>query len=131
MNATMTFRPKPFGIGTRTEIRLDEQHLVTLSVRAGDLLRGGDGTVWATVDGEPDDILLEPGDMHVAPRDGKLRVSAFGHARLEIYGRAPLLHELPRQPVDATALASLAKQLWQLGRASAGRQARDFEVPLA
>lgn len=33
MNAMKTPRRQPFGIGTRTEIRRDEQHLLTPSVR--------------------------------------------------------------------------------------------------
>ncbi|EWS55981.1 MULTISPECIES: DUF2917 domain-containing protein [unclassified Methylibium] len=96
MNAMKTPRSQPFGIGTRTEIRLDDQHLLTLSVRAGDLLRSAGGTVWATVDGEPDDILLAPGDVHVLTRECELRVSAFGHARLEVYGHGPLHYRMPR-----------------------------------
>lgn len=106
MNAMKTPRPRPFGIGTRTEIRLDEQNLLTLSVRAGDLLRSDGGTVWATVDGEPDDILLATGDVHVLPRDCELRVSAFGHARLEIYGHGPLQFRWPRRQPARGALAS-------------------------
>lgn len=107
MNATKTLRHQPFGIGTRTEIRLDEQPLLTLSVRAGDLLRSAGGTVWATVDGEPDDILLQPGDVHVAPNDGELRVSAFGQARLEVYGHGPLQFEVPRHSTPGGLLERL------------------------
>jgi hypothetical protein len=101
MDATKTPRTQPFGIGTRTEIRLDDQNLLTLSVRAGELLRSDGGTVWVTIDGEPEDILLEPGDVHVVPRDRELRVSAFGRARLEIYGHGPLQYDLPpRKPAQ-------------------------------
>jgi hypothetical protein len=107
MNAMKTPRPQPFGIGTRTEIRLDEQHLLTLSVRAGDLLRSADGTVWATVDGEPDDILLATGDVHELPRDFELRVSAFGHARLEVYGHGPLQYRMPSRQPARGAIASV------------------------
>jgi hypothetical protein len=106
MNATKTLRPQPFGIGTRTEIRLDEQNLLTLSVRSGELLRSAGGTVWATVDGEPDDIVLEPGDVHVAPHDGELRVSALGHARLEVYGHGPLRYQVPGHRPARGAIAS-------------------------
>ncbi len=107
MTAMKTPQPQPFGIGTRTEIRLDEQHLLTLSVRAGDLLRSAGGTVWATVDGELDDIVLEPGAVHVAPHDEALRVSAFGHARLEVYGHGPLHFEVPRHDTRASLLQRL------------------------
>lgn len=112
MNATKTIRPQPSGIGTRTEIRLDEQHLLTVSVRAGDLLRSAGGAVWATIDGEPDDIVLQPGDVHVAPHDGELRVSAFGQARLEVYGHGPLQFEAPRHSTHGGLLARL--RAWAL-----------------
>jgi hypothetical protein len=123
MKAPETTRTRPFGIGTRTEIRLDECSLLTLSVRAGDLLRSGGGTVWATADGEPDDILLEPGDVHVVPRDGQLPVSAIGHARLEIYGCGPLRYVLPQPRTSASTLAPRAKGLWRWGWTSPGRLA--------
>lgn len=97
MNTRTFTDSRPFGIGTRTEIRLDGQQLLTLSVRTGDLLRSAGGTVWATVDGEPDDILLAPDDVHVLPRDCELRVSAFGHARMEVYGHGPLHYRMPRR----------------------------------
>jgi Protein of unknown function (DUF2917) len=106
MNAIKTPRPQPFGIGTRTEIRLDEQNLLTLSVRAGDLLRSAGGTVWATVDGARDDMLLAPGDVHVLGRDCELRVSALGHARLEVYGHGPLHYRMPRRLPAHGAIAS-------------------------
>jgi len=102
VKATKTTRTSQARIGTRTEIRLDDQRLLTLSLRAGDLLRGEDGTVWATVDGDRDDILLGPGDVYAVPRDCDLRVSAFDHARLEIYGQGPLHYEGPlRKPVES------------------------------
>jgi hypothetical protein len=96
MNPTNFADSQPFGIGTRTEIRLGDARLLTLSVRAGDLLRSGGGLVWATVDGEADDILLERGNVHRVERDCEMRVSAFGPARLEVYGNGPLRYALPR-----------------------------------
>lgn len=106
--SSTTSLSRPFGIGTRTEIRLGVQHLVALSVRAGDLLRSEDGLVWATVDGEARDILLDRGDVHVVERDATLRVSAFGPARLEIYGEGPLRFEWP-QHVPARAATARAR----------------------
>lgn len=107
---------RPFGIGTRTEIRLDDR-LVNLSVQAGDLLRSEGGLVWATVDGEADDILLGRGDVHVVPRDGTLRVSAFGAARLEVYGCGPLRFDGPTcEPAPA-----LLSRAWRAGIAGVRR----------
>lgn len=92
---TRTFSDsQPFGIGTRTEIRLDDR-LVTVSLKAGDMLRSEGGLVWATVDGAADDILLERGDVHVVVSAATMRVSAFGAARLEVYGCGPLRFDAP------------------------------------
>lgn len=124
MNATAFADSRPFGIGTRTEIRLHDDRLVTLSVRAGDLLRSEGGLVWATIDGEADDILLERGDVHTVARDCEMRVSAFGLARLDIYGHGPLRFECPERHPLRAALASLREALVsRLGRAPLGARA--------
>jgi len=108
---TRTFSDsRPFGIGTRTEIRLDDR-LVTLSLKAGDMLRSEGGLVWATVDGATEDILLERGDVHVVVGAATMRVSAFGAARLEVYGCGPLGFDAPScEP--APALLTRAWQAW-------------------
>jgi hypothetical protein len=105
MNTTTHALSRPFGIGTRTEIRLDDHRLVTLSLRAGDMLRSEVGLVWATVDGKADDILLDRGDVHRVERDGAMHVSAFGAARLEVYGCGPLRFDWPRSEPARLALA--------------------------
>lgn len=128
MNAAKTSRSQPFGIGTRTEIRLDEHNLLTLSVRAGDLLRSAGGTVWATVDGELHDILLGPGDVHAVPREHQIRVSAFGHARLEIYGQGPLQYEVPRLKPARGVTASIGTAAVSAMRAAIG-SARAPAIP--
>lgn len=96
---------RPFGIGTRTEIRLDDR-IVTLSLQAGDMLRSEGGLVWATIDGRTEDILLERGDVHVVVRGETMRVSAFGAARLEVYGNGPLRYEWPQRRPTRAVLAS-------------------------
>lgn len=71
--------------------------------------------MWATVDGKADDILLQPGDMHLVPRDHELRVSAFGLARLEVYGQGPLRWRQPRQGFG-TVLRAWMQQLLSVHR---------------
>lgn len=115
--STRTFTDsRPFGIGTRTEIRLDDR-LVTLSLQAGDMLRSEGGLVWATVDGATDDILLERGDVHVVVRDETMRVSAFGAARLEVYGCGPLRFDGPQSEPTPVLL----RRAWQAGIATLRR----------
>lgn len=117
---------RPFGIGTRTEIRLDDR-LVTLSLQAGDMLRSEGGLVWATVDGQAYDILLERGAVHVVVRGETMRVSAFGAARLEVYGCGPLRFEAPSCEPAPTLLtracrAAIARlrRLWASDPLSSG-----------
>ena len=115
--STRTFtESRPFGIGTRTEIRLDDR-LVTLSLQAGDMLRSDGGLVWATVDGATEDILLERGDVHVVVRAETMQVSAFGAARLEVYGCGPLRFDGPKcEPAPAAVTrawrAGIARLRW-------------------
>ena len=118
MNRSNLVSARRFGIGTRTEVRLDDRRLLTLTVRAGELLRSGAGIVWATIDGELGDIVLAPGDVHVVGRDCELRVSAFDRASVEVYGHGPLQYRVPRRaPTQAAAAAScaaLARRIRQL-----------------
>lgn len=100
-----------FGVGTQTEVRLDDQRLVTLPVRAGELLRSDAGIVWATIDGELDDIVLAPGDVHVVARDCELRVSAFGRANLQVYGHGPLHYRTATLAASAGSLRSIGRWL--------------------
>lgn len=115
--STRTFAdPRPFGIGTRTEIRLDDR-LVTLALQAGDMLRSEGGLVWATVDGRTEDILLERGNVHVVGLSATVRVSAFGAARLEVYGCGPLQVDGPTCEPAPVAIA----RAWQAGIAGLRR----------
>lgn len=109
--STRTFiDSRPFGIGTRTEIRLDDR-IVTLTLQAGDMLRTEGGLVWATIDGGTEDILLGRGDVHVVVRDETMRVSAFGAARLEVYGCGPLRFDGPKCELAPAVLT----RAWQAG----------------
>ncbi len=101
---------RPFGIGTCTEILLGDR-IVTLTLQAGDMLRSEAGLVWTTIDGRTEDILLKRGNVHMVVRDGTMRVSAFGAARLEVCGCGPLQFD---GPTCAPAPAVLTRA-WQAG----------------
>ena len=74
--STRTFtESRPFGIGTRTEIRLDDR-LVTLSLQAGDMLRSDGGLVWATVDGAAEERAAADLDAGLG-RGGGARAQAI------------------------------------------------------
>lgn len=77
-----------FGWQTRTEIALSADQLESLRVHAGDLLRSEEGTVWATTEGQWQDIVLQPGQTHEVVSGATLHVSGFDSARLVVIGRA-------------------------------------------
>lgn len=110
--------PCAFGIGMRTEIRLVGHHLVTVRLRAGDMLRSDGGLVWATVDGEPTDVFIEHGAAHVVDRDCTMRLSAFGRARLAIHSREAVRQTLAERFTMRTA-ASAWRSVWtRVGKAT-------------
>ena len=53
-------------------LRLRRNHFISLQRPRGICLRAERGTLWITVDGEPDDIELAPGQSRVF--DGRARV---------------------------------------------------------
>jgi hypothetical protein len=78
MHATTATRA---GSPTRLEIGLDEDRLVKIDARAGDVLRSDAGVVWATIPGRFDDILLRPGSTHRVAADACVFLSGFGPAQ--------------------------------------------------
>lgn len=73
----------------RAEYALSGDGLLTLSVRDGDLLRSETGVLWITRDGHLRDLVLKPGAGHRVQGHARLRVSAFGAARLSVIAGEP------------------------------------------
>ena len=96
------------GWRTRTEVALGDDRLLALRVRHGDLLRSDTGTVWATIDGDRQDILLAPGDVHLVRADTIMRVSSFGDSSLTIISREATC---PR-PRSRVTLGALLEATW-------------------
>jgi hypothetical protein len=82
---TSAAMPHPFGWRTRTELSLSAD-LRSLRVHVGDLLRSEEGMVWVTFEGQSQDILLKPGQVHQVAADSTLHASAFSAARLSVIG---------------------------------------------
>ena len=57
-------------------------------------LRAEQGALWVTVDGEPDDITIEPGDCRVFDTDRSVLVGSFR-------GAAVVSASLPKTPKSA------------------------------
>lgn len=73
---------------------------------AGYSVCGQQGTVWLTVEGEPEDVLLECGDRY--------RVPTHGHVVLEALG-APAVALVQRQPRPRSCRAHRALMTWRAG----------------
>lgn len=105
----------------QTSMKLGREDLIALELQAGDSLRSECGTVWLTVDGQPQDVLVDAGKQHTVQTDGTVNVSALRTASLVVLGRRPLqwhhVSEQARGPVargfDALRgrLASFARHL--------------------
>jgi len=59
-------------------IEVHPRRLVRLQVGAGRHLTNVRGTAWITLDGDPRDVILEPGDSHTFERSGRVVVQALG-----------------------------------------------------
>jgi hypothetical protein len=119
METTKTPGSHALGIATRTTILLDHHRLVSLSMRRGELLRSARGTVWATIDGESKDIVLELSNVHRVSRDCTMLISAFGTASIEVYGHGPLQFEVPLKRTSRQAIRSALRALLSLLRPDA------------
>lgn len=59
-------------------VEVQPRKLVRMQVGAGLRVTGVSGTSWITVDGDPEDLILEPGDTYAFAHDGSALVQALG-----------------------------------------------------
>lgn len=74
----------------QTTMKLGRDDLIALELQAGDSLRSDCGTLWLTVDGQPQDVLVDVGKVHTVQTEGTINVSALRSARMVVLGRQPL-----------------------------------------
>ena len=67
-------------------VEVQPRKLLRMRVAPGLRITGISGTAWVTVDGDPADVILEPGDTHSFGREGRALVQALG-------GEARFTHE--------------------------------------
>ncbi len=60
--------------------RLDASRCVHLDHPEGRRITCTDGSLWLTIDGEPEDTVLEAGESCTCTQDAPLIISAFGDA---------------------------------------------------
>ncbi|MBI5279618.1 MAG: DUF2917 domain-containing protein [Burkholderiales bacterium] len=73
---------------TTRHIRLAPRSLLSLPDAAGTEIRSLAGTLWVTVDGDPRDVVLEPGEQFTPSTHGRVIVYALGPAAVELRERA-------------------------------------------
>lgn len=73
-----------------TSMALDARQLLALPLQAGDSVHSRAGTVWITVDGQAQDIVLSPGEQHTLPKAMVLNLSAMDTACAAIRSHGPL-----------------------------------------
>ncbi len=59
-------------------VEVQPRVLVRMHVEPGLRITGVSGTSWVTVDGDPEDLILEPGDTHAFKHGGRALVQALG-----------------------------------------------------
>ena len=71
-------------------LAVDERRGLRLNAARGTLLRAVKGTLWITVDNDPRDIVLDPGEDFVVDSDQPLFVMALGtRATLDVCTERP------------------------------------------
>lgn len=110
MTATHIYSTREGTLAARTALCLGRSDLLAVPLQAGDSLRSERGTVWITVDGLPQDILLEPGQEHFVPEAGAVNVSALQSACVSVRSSAPLAWRRI-SPDAAPAWARLAQRV--------------------
>jgi hypothetical protein len=94
-------------------IEIHPRKPLRLRVDAGRHITNVSGTSWVTIDGEPDDIILEAGDSHVFARPGRVLVQALG-------GEVRLVAEEGVEPDRGSPLAATLHDFWDGLRRAAG-----------
>ena len=88
---------------------VDDRQGLRLNAARGTLLRAVKGTLWITIDNDPRDIVLDPGESFVVDSDHPLFVMALGErATLDLCTESPVPER--RAPPRPSGLAALMKR---------------------
>lgn len=78
------------GLTVHTGLAVGRHELLRLALARGDHVRAEAGTVWLTIDGVRDDIVLGAGDVYTAPEDLAVNATGLDAGRLTVLGHRPL-----------------------------------------
>lgn len=112
MNPVCLSRRDGFGLRQMSQWPLSLERSLVLTLGEGDIVRADGGIVWATVDGELQDVMLNVGDTYLVPRAQRMRFGGYDDARMSVISRAPLRPRSPRTTL---------RRLWSRGRARLAR----------
>lgn len=134
MNPVCLSRRDGFGLRQMSQWPLSLERSLVLTLGEGDIVRADGGIVWATVDGELQDIMLNVGDTYLVPRAQRMRFGGYDDARMSVISRAPLLPRASRAALRrlwsraASICAGLAFGLFDMHPAE--QQGRHAEAAL-
>lgn len=70
-----------------TALSVGSSSLVEIALSAGDVVRAHRGTLWYTINGRNEDVVLSAGQRCTAERDATIIVSGLGRARFSVTHR--------------------------------------------
>jgi hypothetical protein len=73
-----------------TGLAVDAHEMLRLALARGDHVRADAGTVWITIDGRVEDIVLGAGEVYTAPEDVAVNATGLNAGRLTVLGHRPL-----------------------------------------
>ena len=80
-------------------LAVEERRGLRLNAARGTLLRAVRGTLWITIDNDPRDIVLDPGESFVVDTDAPLFVMALGErATLDVCAESATPQRPPAAP---------------------------------
>lgn len=121
MNPVCLSRRDGFGLRQISQWPLSLERSLILRLGEGDIVRADGGIVWATVDGELEDIMLNVGDTYLVPRAQRMRFGGYDDARMSVISGA---QPLPAQSAPSRQGARACHRLLALGRHGAARVRR-------
>jgi hypothetical protein len=100
-------------MNTRTQtlprdLRLERKALYSLPDASGLAVTCDEGVVWLTVDGDPRDFVVEPGQTFETQDHGRVLIYAFAPSRISIADAAPAPAAARRHATRFTSRLSAA-----------------------
>jgi len=94
----MSTRQNPSSASSRFDVSLPTRAVFAVPDGAGVGIECRSGSVWVTLDRDPRDIVLEPGDRFEGTEHRRILVSALASSCITVSDAQPAAMPLPRTP---------------------------------